>query len=54
MQVGMDLPKQPVMFMKSPSCLTGHGSAIVIPSIAANPPEVVRLPVCSRAAAHTT
>lgn len=40
METGSELPKQPVMFLKSVSSLTGHSSAIVIPRIAQTPPEV--------------
>jgi 2-keto-4-pentenoate hydratase/2-oxohepta-3-ene-1,7-dioic acid hydratase in catechol pathway len=39
-EVEMPMPKYPVVFMKPSSALTGHNSAIVIPQVASDPPEV--------------
>jgi len=39
-EVGMELPRTPIVFMKAINALTGHNSAIVIPAVAADPPEV--------------
>jgi 2-keto-4-pentenoate hydratase/2-oxohepta-3-ene-1,7-dioic acid hydratase in catechol pathway len=39
-EVKMPMPQFPIVFTKPPSALTGHGSAIVIPRVAASPPEV--------------
>ncbi len=39
-EVKLDTPKYPVLFMKAVTALTGHNSAIVIPRVAQEPPEV--------------
>ena len=39
-ETNLDLPKFPVYFMKSPDSVTGHEQPIVIPRVAASPPEV--------------
>lgn len=39
-EVKMEMPKYPVVFMKPVTALTGHNSAIVIPKVASDPPEV--------------
>ena len=39
-EVKMPMPKYPIVFTKPATALTGHGSAIVIPAVAAEPPEV--------------
>ena len=39
-EVKMAMPAHPIVFTKPCTALTGHGSAIVIPRVAAEPPEV--------------
>ncbi len=39
-EVKMEPPRYPVVFMKPLTALTGHNSAIIIPKVAADPPEV--------------
>lgn len=39
-EIGFDLPKYPVVFMKNPGALTGHGDDILIPKSCAKIPEV--------------
>ncbi|KNC75835.1 hypothetical protein SARC_11647, partial [Sphaeroforma arctica JP610] len=39
-EVGLDIPKNPVLFAKPKSCLVGHGENIVIPACASAKPEI--------------
>lgn len=39
-EAGMDLPKFPVLFMKNPASVTGHGAPIVIPASCRDPLQV--------------
>jgi 2-keto-4-pentenoate hydratase/2-oxohepta-3-ene-1,7-dioic acid hydratase in catechol pathway len=39
-EVKMPMPQFPLVFMKPVTSLTGHNSAIVIPTVASEPPEV--------------
>lgn len=39
-EVKMDMPAYPILFSKPVTALTGHNSAIIIPAVARDPPEV--------------
>ena len=39
-EVNMEQPRYPLVFMKPVTALTGHNNAIVIPTVASDPPEV--------------
>lgn len=39
-ETGLEVPRFPVLFVKNPSAVTGHGQPIVIPQIANASPEV--------------
>ena len=34
---GHDLPEEPILFLKAPSCLIGHGASVVLPAMSSNP-----------------
>ena len=39
-ETNMPLPKHPVLFMKNPASVIGHGQPIIIPASCKNPPQV--------------
>ncbi|MCG8689259.1 MAG: fumarylacetoacetate hydrolase family protein, partial [Desulfobacterales bacterium] len=39
-EIGMDVPRYPVVFMKNPAAAAAHGDAIVLPAVCREKPEV--------------